>query len=58
MRSGVVPFLDILVGNVSQTRFEHGHSVPRRLLTDVTCSQTQESRNVFSDIAKKIKSQF
>lgn len=46
---GVVPFLDVLVGNISQTRFEHRHSVPRRLLADVTWSQTQES---ISDIAK------
>lgn len=31
------PFLDVLVGDVSQTGFEHGHAMPRRLLTDVTC---------------------
>lgn len=30
------PFLDVLVGHVSQTRFEHRHTMPRRLLTDVT----------------------
>lgn len=31
------PFLDVLVGHVSQTRFEHGDAMPRRLLTDVSC---------------------
>lgn len=29
------PFLDVLVGDVPQTRFEHGDAMPRRLLADV-----------------------
>lgn len=40
----VLPFLDILVRHVSQTGFEHGHSMPRRLLADVTLGdKTEES---------------
>lgn len=35
----VLPFLDVLVGHISQTRFEHRHTMPRRLLTDVTWSR-------------------